>query len=99
MAKEEVKDSNSPDKENTKGNKKAKPTDVDYTKSSDKGSKKKPKKSYVHIDTFLNSAREEFGISKSQAKGFKVHMNGHHYQVGEKAFIKNLEEYLGKKLK
>ena len=39
-----------------------------------------------------------FGLSPGQAEGFRVYMNGKHYQYEDKDFVPYLEEYLGKKL-
>jgi hypothetical protein len=51
-------------------------------------------KSYVHIDTFLQSAVPMFGLSNIQAAGFKARMNGRHYQHDEQDFLQELKQYL-----
>lgn len=53
----------------------------------------------VHIDDFLNTAIPLFGISAMQAAGFKARMQGRLYQTSMDSFLKELELYLGKKLK
>lgn len=67
-------------------------------KSNQKVSKEKGFSGYVHIDTFIELAKVMFGLTGGQAEGFKVYMNGKHYQYEDKDFLPYLEEYLGKKL-
>lgn len=51
-------------------------------------------KSYVHIDTFLQTAIPFYKLSKMQAQGFKSRMNGEHYQRDEQVFVDKLKSYL-----
>ncbi|AAX92452.1 hypothetical protein TwortDSMZ_103 [Staphylococcus phage Twort] len=53
---------------------------------------------YVHIDTFLDTAKTVFHLSEGQCEGFKALMSGKHYQFQETDFLPYLEDYLGKKL-
>lgn len=55
-------------------------------------------KSYTHIDDFIVTAKNYFGLNQGQIEGFRVYMTGKHYQFDEKDFIPYLEEYLNKKL-
>lgn len=68
-----------------------KPTKEEPKKAPKKTAKKKP---YVHIDTFLQSAKGYFGVTNVQAQGFKSRMNGEHYQRDEQIFIDELKKYL-----
>ncbi|AHN66557.1 hypothetical protein Bcp1_080 [Bacillus phage Bcp1] len=54
-----------------------------------------PIKPYVHVDTFLQTAVPLFGMSTMQAAGFKVIMEGRHYQTDETVFLNELKQYLG----
>lgn len=64
-----------------------------------KTEKKKPTfNGYVHIDTFLDTAKTLFNMKDSQVAGFKAYMHGNHYLYNEKDFIPSLEKYLGRKL-
>lgn len=58
-----------------------------------------PQEPLVHIDTFLENAIHLFGLDRIMAHGFKLHMSGRWYQFGFEPFIKELEQYLGKKLR
>lgn len=63
-----------------------------------KQQKKEPKEvvlPYVHVDTFLDTARVIYGMDNMQVEGFKAYMEGNQYQKGEKAFLPYLNEYLG----
>ena len=62
--------------------------------------KTKPKDftGYVHIDTFLETARVMFNMTGGQAEGFKAYMYGNTYQYSELDFLPHLEKYLGRKL-
>lgn len=51
---------------------------------------------YVHIDTFLETARVLYEMNEMQVQGFKSFMSGKHYQKGDEAFIPPLKKYLGK---
>lgn len=53
---------------------------------------------YVHIDTFLSTARTLFNLPESQVAGFKAYMSGKSYLYDERDFIPYLEKYLGKEL-
>ncbi len=53
---------------------------------------------YVHIDTFLDTARILFNMKESQVAGFKAYMEGSHYLFSEQEFLPSLEKYLGRKL-
>lgn len=53
---------------------------------------------YIHIDTFIDTAKTVFELSEGQCEGFKALMAGKHYQFSERDFLPYLEEYLGKKL-
>lgn len=50
---------------------------------------------YVHIDTFLDTARILFTMSEVQVQGFRAYMAGNHYQKGDEAFVPYLKKYLG----
>jgi len=71
---------------------------VEKTESSDNKQVKKAKevevKPYVHIDTFLQTARQMFDMSNMQAAGFKARMRGRHYQTDEQVFLNELKQYL-----
>lgn len=67
-------------------------------KSNDDVPKEKSFSGYAHIDNFIEVAKIMFGLSPGQAEGFRVYMNGKHYQYEDKDFVPYLEEYLGKKL-
>lgn len=54
---------------------------------------------YVHIDVFLDSAKEVFNLHTYQVNGFKAYMAGQYYKKKDQDFIPYLEKYLGKKLK
>ena len=58
--------------------------------------KPKPKaiKPYTHIDTFLQTAKVLYEVSNIEAQGFKVKMEGNHYQQDESVFLKELKNYL-----
>jgi len=56
-----------------------------------------PPKSYVHIDTFLQTAVPLFNMSRVQAAGFKMRMNGRAYQKDEQVFVDELKAYLNLK--
>lgn len=58
-----------------------------------------PQEPLVHVDTFLENAMHLFGIDRITAHGFKLHMSGRWYQFGFEPFIKELEDYLNKKLR
>lgn len=61
--------------------------------------KKTPKfNGYVHIDTFLETARTLFEMKNTQVAGFKAYMEGSHYLFSEQEFLPHLEKYLGRKL-
>lgn len=53
--------------------------------------------SYTHIDEFLATAAPFFKMNRMQSRGFKMRMNGRHYQSDEQVFIKELKEYLNLK--
>ncbi|AFN38128.1 hypothetical protein phi_Fi200W_ORF073 [Staphylococcus phage Fi200W] len=53
---------------------------------------------YVHIDTFLDTAKTLFNMRDSQVAGFKAYMEGSHYLFSEQEFLPSLEKYLGRKL-
>lgn len=55
-----------------------------------RSSKPKP---YIHIDTFLQTAIQLYGLSRVQVAGFKAHMEGKHYQQDEMVFVKELKAY------
>jgi hypothetical protein len=55
--------------------------------------KPKPKK-YLHIDTFLLTAKPLYKMSNMQVAGFKMRMKGQHYQYDEQVFINELKKYL-----
>lgn len=50
---------------------------------------------YVHIDTFLETARILYAMNEVQVQGFRAYMNGNHYQKGDEAFVPHLKKYLG----
>lgn len=50
---------------------------------------------YVHIDTFLETARVLYSMNDVQVQGFRAYMQGSHYQKGDVAFVPYLEKYLG----
>lgn len=50
---------------------------------------------YVHIDTFLDTARVLYAMDEMQVNGFKAYMVGSHYQKGDQAFVAHLQKYLG----
>lgn len=54
---------------------------------------------YIHVDQFLQTAVPLFGLNRMQARGFKTHMFGRLYQKSMDAFVTELENYLGKKLR
>lgn len=54
---------------------------------------------YVHVDQFLQTAIPLFGLNRMQARGFKTKMFGRQYLHSMEDFVKELEQYLGKKLK
>lgn len=54
---------------------------------------------YVHIDTFLSTAKALFNLPESQVAGFRAYMAGRSYLYDEKDFLPYLEKYLGKELK
>lgn len=56
--------------------------------------KKKKRKSYVHIDVFLQTADKVYGVNSIQKAGFKSMMRGKHYQKDEEVFEKELKKYL-----
>lgn len=56
-------------------------------------------KGYVHVDVFLDTATDFFGLDPFQVKGFKAYMTGQYYKKTDQDFIPYLEEYLGRKLK
>lgn len=58
---------------------------------------KKKRKPYIHIDTFLQTAKVMYDMTNVQVAGFKGRMNGRHYQRGEEVFTIELEKYLNKK--
>lgn len=55
--------------------------------------KKTLPKSYVHIDTFMQTAIPMYNLSRVQAAGFKAKMQGQHYQRDQKVFIDALKEH------
>ncbi len=59
--------------------------------------KKEDKKhgGYVHIDTFLNTAKVLYSMDNIQEAGFKAYMSGNHYQRKDEDFIPHLKKYLG----
>lgn len=50
---------------------------------------------YVHIDTFLETAKVVYSMNGMQVSGFKAFMQGNHYQLGDNAFVPHLKKYLG----
>lgn len=52
-------------------------------------------KQYVHIDTFLETAKVIYSMNSIQVSGFKAFMQGNHYQLGDNAFVPHLKKYLG----
>lgn len=50
----------------------------------------------VHIDTFLNTAKDLYNLSTLQIAGFKAYMAGQLYQPSDKDFLPYLNKYLGK---
>lgn len=50
---------------------------------------------YVHIDTFLATAKVLYSMNEMQVKGFRAYMEGNHYQKGDQAFVPHLKKYLG----
>ena len=54
-------------------------------------------KPYVHIDTFLQTAKHLYGLSDIQLAGFKVKMNGQHYQRDEFIFLAELKKHFNLK--
>jgi hypothetical protein len=67
------------------------------TKAPEAAVQKAAPKPYVHIDTFMLSAVPMYGLSKVQAAGFKVKMQGQHYQRDEQVFLKALKEHFNLK--
>lgn len=51
-------------------------------------------KPYVHIDTFLQTAIQLYGLTSVEAAGFKAKMQGSHYQTDEKVFLEALKQHL-----
>lgn len=64
------------------------------TSTSTKQDDPKVFKPYVHIDTFLQTATQLYGLSRVQQSGFKAYMTGKHYQRDEEVFLKALKSYL-----
>lgn len=50
-------------------------------------------RSYIHIDTFLQTAQQLFDLSSVEVAGFKAKMRGRHYQHDEKVFLDELKEH------
>ncbi|UNA01486.1 hypothetical protein MG295_00069 [Bacillus phage vB_BcgM] len=62
-----------------------------------KKTKVEPLMPYVHIDTFLETAKYMFELSDTQLAGFKASMNGQHYQRDELIFLDNLKKHFNLK--
>lgn len=84
-SKEEKETKVEPKEETKKVTKKAQP----------KKKKKKQPKQMVHVDDFVETAKELLDLSEVQAAGFKAYMNGRAFQPDHDVFGKYLEEYLG----
>ncbi|WNO29815.1 hypothetical protein [Bacillus phage SDFMU_Pbc] len=50
-------------------------------------------RSYIHIDTFLQTAQQLYELSSVEAAGFKAKMRGRHYQHDEKVFLEELKKH------
>jgi len=62
-----------------------------------KKTKVEPLKPYVHIDTFIQTAKHLYRLSDTQLAGFKALMNGQHYQRDELIFLDNLKKHFNLK--
>lgn len=74
--------------------KKLEPKAKDKTPVKPKAIKPKAIKPYTHIDTFLLTAKVLYNVSSIEAQGFKVKMDGGHYQQDETVFLRELKKYL-----
>lgn len=57
---------------------------------------KKTYGSYVHIDTFLETAKVVYEMTDIQVAGFKAYMGDTPYLHSDAEFIEPLKTYLGK---
>lgn len=55
--------------------------------------------SYVHIDLFLETARQLYEMNTLEVQGFRAYMTGKHYQKKITDYVPHLEKYLGKEVK
>lgn len=62
-----------------------------------KAVKEEPLLPYVHIDTFLQTAKHLYGLSDMQLAGFRAKMNGQHYQRDELIFLAELKKHFNLK--
>lgn len=56
-----------------------------------------PPKPLVHIDQFMNTAKQLYNLNNMQIAGFKVYMQGRHYQYDQEVFLQELKKYLNLK--
>jgi len=85
---------NTKDKANKEPVKQETLKEVNKPKERPKVKQKKKIKPYVHIDTFLQTAKVMHNMDKVQVAGFKSRMNGKHYQRDEEVFNIELKNYL-----
>lgn len=76
-----------------------KPVKKATKKTSKKESVTSSNSKLIYIDDFLSSASPLFYLSSMQVAGFKVFMKGRLYQTSMDKFVKELETYLGRKVR